>query len=477
MRLRGFLHMFVVAIFISFGFVSTINAADTDGDGLDDAFEQAYAPSDFNCIDTGNCAVLTGCVEGGTASGNHYLFCGDTVEWGDAREFCQSYGGDLVLINDASEDSYIKANLPSADRNWIGFTDQDNEGKFYWVRSIKSSFTNWGTFQPSGGVAEDCVNYDDDFLTKWDDVRCTSDSAFICEDGFGLDPTEADTDMDGLNDGDEVNVHFTNPYREDTDGDGVSDSYEVAVGTDPLDPASFPGFAPGDEVMITQTTGWAITPSMVWTGSEFGVDWEDARSGTREIFLARLTAAGAKIGSDYLVTAGSNGSYSPSLAWSGSEFAAAYEDIRNANYETYFSRMTSAGVKIGSDVRMSSDPDSSFASVIAWSGSEFGVSWHDNRPGNFEIYFARMSAAGVKVGSDVRLTFSSVESRDPSIVWTGSEFGISYTRTSTQWDIYFVRVSVAGAKIGGDSPLANGTQSAGSSSLAWTGSEFGGMLE
>lgn len=54
------------------------------------------------------------------------------------------------------------------------------------------------------------------------------------------DPTNADTDSDGLNDGDEVNTHGTNPRAADTDGDGISDGGEIGAGLDPLDSADGP---------------------------------------------------------------------------------------------------------------------------------------------------------------------------------------------------------------------------------------------
>ncbi|NCA82824.1 MAG: hypothetical protein EOM72_08780, partial [Opitutae bacterium] len=51
----------------------------------------------------------------------------------------------------------------------------------------------------------------------------------------GSDPHNPDTDGDGLSDGDEVNLHHTNPLDEDTDGDGLTDENELnGYGTDPL---------------------------------------------------------------------------------------------------------------------------------------------------------------------------------------------------------------------------------------------------
>ena len=55
----------------------------------------------------------------------------------------------------------------------------------------------------------------------------------------GLDPFDADTDDDGLDDGREVLEVGTDGLRFDTDGDGLSDGLELELGTDPLDGASF----------------------------------------------------------------------------------------------------------------------------------------------------------------------------------------------------------------------------------------------
>ncbi len=50
---------------------------------------------------------------------------------------------------------------------------------------------------------------------------------------------DSDTDDDGLSDGAEVRLYWTNPKVQDTDGDGQNDKLEVDNGSDPNDPASF----------------------------------------------------------------------------------------------------------------------------------------------------------------------------------------------------------------------------------------------
>jgi hypothetical protein len=72
---------------------------------------------------------------------------------------------------------------------------------------------------PNVNITED---YDSDGLTNYQEFL------------FGTDPTDGDTDGDGLEDGDEINVHGTDPFDPDTDGDGIDDGDEVDNGLDPL---------------------------------------------------------------------------------------------------------------------------------------------------------------------------------------------------------------------------------------------------
>ncbi len=62
----------------------------------------------------------------------------------------------------------------------------------------------------------------------------------LVEHQLHTDPQGTDTDHDGLADGMEVNTWHTDPVSADSDGDGYNDGDEVARGTDPLDAASHP---------------------------------------------------------------------------------------------------------------------------------------------------------------------------------------------------------------------------------------------
>jgi len=54
------------------------------------------------------------------------------------------------------------------------------------------------------------------------------------------EPTNWDSDNDGLSDGDEVKKSYTNPNNPDSDGDGYNDRSEIENDTDPLNNDDFP---------------------------------------------------------------------------------------------------------------------------------------------------------------------------------------------------------------------------------------------
>lgn len=72
---------------------------------------------------------------------------------------------------------------------------------------------------------------------------------------LGLKGFDADSDNDGLSDGEEVNLYLTDPKNKDTDGDGFYDGREVdEFRTDPLDPRDYAVFTMTKNLRRTQFT-------------------------------------------------------------------------------------------------------------------------------------------------------------------------------------------------------------------------------
>jgi transglutaminase-like putative cysteine protease/protocatechuate 3,4-dioxygenase beta subunit len=73
--------------------------------------------------------------------------------------------------------------------------------------------------------------------------------------GYGTNPNVADSDGDGLSDGDEVNIWNTNPIKTDTDNDGLNDGEEInTYETDPNNRDSDDDeLSDGDEIKTHET--------------------------------------------------------------------------------------------------------------------------------------------------------------------------------------------------------------------------------
>jgi hypothetical protein len=279
------------------------------------------------------------------------------------------------------------------------------------------------------------LDADDDGLTNL--KECQSHS----------DPCQADPDGDGLNDGAEVYVYHTDPATPDTDGDGTNDGYEVAIGSNPLDATSYPRLMPGgSDIRVTYHPSAKTSPYLVWTGSQYGIAWSDNRDGNAEIYFRRLAADGATVGAEARVTFARLDSFLPAMAWSGSEFGLSYHDWR--------------------------DDGDGLCNYFA----------HPFDDCRMNLYFSRLGSDGVKQGGDTG--FAPAQWDDTTctgrytrshIVWTGSEYGIYYEYL--YWampEMDLARISPSGAILDRQGVGVQGFLECGQpTDFVWAGTEYG----
>lgn len=273
-------------------------------------------------------------------------------------------------------------------------------------------------------------------------------------------------------------------WRDDRDGN--HEIYFARIESD--------GYRIGPDHRITNDDRDSARPSMVWTGSVFGISWSDNRDEPHpdgwpyntEIYLTHVNPDGSKIRDDIRITNDDSISESPSLVWTGSEFGIVWQDYRNDPnptdmdfiYEIYFARVAADGSRIDDDVRITESPSSSNSSKIVWTGSEYGLSWSDDRNVSLDIFFCRVSPLGTKLMDELLVSEPGGEARRPSIAWTGSEYAIIWTDdrdevSEDQWELYFARVSPDGTKIDSDVRITNAPLRSRNPSLTWSGSEYG----
>jgi len=151
----------------------------------------------------------------------------------------------------------------------------------------------------TGYVLTNATNPDTDYDTPYDgweiaygfnplvaDSHFDNDSDLLnatMEFLYGSDPFDADTDNDGLEDGEEVLTYGTDPTLEDTDGDLMDDYYEVNQGFDPLDDSDSQDDADGDGLTNFEEFYWNTNPHSNDTDGDGMPDKWEVYSGTNPL--------------------------------------------------------------------------------------------------------------------------------------------------------------------------------------------------
>ncbi|ELS05596.1 putative calcium-binding protein, partial [Xenococcus sp. PCC 7305] len=126
-------------------------------------------------------------IDGAFHYGHSTYILSETGTWQEAQAEAQSYGGNLVTINDAAEQERLNENFGTSEKFWIGFTDHEQEGVWKWANGDKAIYTDWKPFQPNNFGGQDyAVINDDSFLllgskTQWNDVYSSEKNRGIIE--------------------------------------------------------------------------------------------------------------------------------------------------------------------------------------------------------------------------------------------------------------------------------------------------------
>ena len=112
-----------------------------------------------------------------------YLLTDNVMLWADAQAYAQSLNGNLVTINNAAEDQWLRDTFGTSEALWIGFTDAETEGTWKWVSGEGTDwvlggsnnddvYVNWAPGQPDSYGDQDAAVLShiwDDNHSGWDD--------------------------------------------------------------------------------------------------------------------------------------------------------------------------------------------------------------------------------------------------------------------------------------------------------------------
>jgi hypothetical protein len=210
-----------------------------------------------------------------------------------------------------------------------------------------------------------------------------------------------------------------------------------------------------------------------WTGEHFVVAWEKSGAPNgQELFTAAYLPDGTLVGGPSQVTVAAGRSQTPVLSGGGASLVVVWRDTRDGNGEIYAATLDRFGARIGAETNLTSDPSEQSQPSLAWSGSQFGLAWSDARTGTNEVRFRRLAADATPVGGEVQLSNGS--SGRPVLASDGSGWGVVWYGSGAG-GVLFGRVDAAGAEIGSERLALH--QGAGfvigsSGFVAWDGARY-----
>lgn len=158
------------------------------------------------------------------------------TNWYEAKTDAEELGGRLAVLK--TEELIEKANQFLLNRGfwddlWIGLKFDSSSQEFMWLDGESLNYSNWDIGEPNFTENSETVVYIHPSYSgaplKWNNhsISDPNMSSYLLEQN--TDPNKSDTDGDGLNDSDELNVYNTNPVLSDTDNDGINDGTEIAL--------------------------------------------------------------------------------------------------------------------------------------------------------------------------------------------------------------------------------------------------------
>jgi glucose/arabinose dehydrogenase len=122
-------------------------------------------------------------------NGDRYFLTSGALTWEQAQAEAQSRGGNLVTINNAAEETWLRQTFGTTEGFWIGINDRDVEGQFRWVSGEAVTYTNWAPGEPNNWQGnQDFGRMNFGSSRRWDDDGPTARFRGIIEVGSNTQP-------------------------------------------------------------------------------------------------------------------------------------------------------------------------------------------------------------------------------------------------------------------------------------------------
>ncbi len=277
--------------------------------------------------------------------------------------------------------------------------------------------------QVSPAIAYDSINY----FVVWQQsnfpnligARVTSQGILLDSSGIALCDTSQDPSNPAIAfDGKNYTVVWSNfswadhPYQE----------FQIILGTR----VTMQGMVLNPLGFEVSNLDKSINPGIAFDGSNYLVVWQNYN----DVYCGRVNTAGEALDFGGIVISNASGNQEiPSVCFDGTNYFVVWQDSRSGYFNIYGARISKGGVVLDSlGILISAAVDTQASPSVSFNGVNYLVVWQDNRNGDWDIYGALVSPAGVVIdsfpvstqpGDQIEPAIARGPSGQMLIVWSG----------------------------------------------------------
>ncbi len=231
-------------------------------------------------------------------------------------------------------------------------------------------------------------------------------------------------------------------------------------------------------VVYMGAQGYQSSPSITFDGTNYLVVWQDERSGSYDIYGAKVSPSGAVLNPAGIpISTASGDQSSPSITFDGTNYLVVWADGRSGSYDIYGARVSTSGVVLdAAGIPISTASGDQYSPSIAFDGTNYLVVWVDYRSSLYysDIYGARVTTSGAVLDTaGIPISTASGDQYSPSIAFDGTNYFVVWTDGRDVWDIYGARVTTSGAVLDtAGIPISTESDNQYSPSIAFDGTNY-----
>ncbi|MFH1313835.1 MAG: hypothetical protein ABIJ00_11505 [Candidatus Eisenbacteria bacterium] len=218
---------------------------------------------------------------------------------------------------------------------------------------------------------------------------------------------------------------------------------------------------PGGIVISARTTD-ELDPAVSFDGTNYLVVWQDERSGSFDIYAARIDIDGNVLNpSGIALSATADQEEYPAVAFDGTNYFVSWQDNRNGIYtDIYGTRLTVTGTVLDpAGIAVSDANRNQGQPAVSFDGTNYLVVWQDARNVYNDIYGTRVTTGGTVLdGAGIPISSASLAQEYPALAFDGTNYVVAWQdkRASSNYNIYLSRVGTDGTVLDPAGILASG---------------------